>query len=99
MHGRGGMGGEGKVMRFTKCHYLKKSRDTTAPGCVRLQDIDGPGGQHSAKISGFVTVFARRNIHPVGPTIAKQPQSSKIIGGYRLLKPADIRFGKDLSLI
>src|SRR5438309_2535452 len=79
------------VMRFAQCRSLKKSGNSAAAGCIRLQNVNSSSAKHSLKVSGVVAVFTCGNFHTGRRSIAQQSQPCKIVGGNGLLEPTYIQ--------
>ena len=62
-----------------------------------MENIDRIRGEHALKISDVVTVLACRDVHPRRPVVAHHAETSEIIGGDRLFKPANIELGKNIA--
>ena len=63
--------------------------DPGAAGDVGLEHVDGAGVEHALEVRQVVAVLAGGDRHPGGRTVAEHPQPLEVVGGHRLLEPAD----------
>src|SRR6185437_2498549 len=96
--GWGSVGRKRKMMGLAQCCCLKKTRDASAAGRVRLQYVHGASVEHPPKIACVISIFPSGNVHSRRSAIAQQSQAFKVIRRNRLLKPADTQVSELLSL-
>ena len=84
------MGGEIDVMRLAEGADLEKARDAAAAGDVGLQHVHRFGLEQDPRIVEIVGIFAGGDGHAGRRAVAHQAETGRIVGGDRLLEPADI---------
>src|SRR5579875_252884 len=82
--------GELKRTTLAQRRHAQEAGDPLAAGHIRLQAADRPRREHPLEVVKLVAVLASGDVHPRGRTIPQPSQPLKIIGGDRLLKPADV---------
>src|SRR5439155_1145953 len=72
-----------------KSRYRHQLGDSPAAGDVCLHDVDRARLQHAPEVEEVVAVLPGGDLHAGRRPVAQQPQALQVIGGDRLLEPAD----------
>ena len=70
----------------------QEAGDAAAAGDVGLQHVDRAGLEQAPGVVEGVDVFAGGDVHGGRRAVAHSAQTGQIVGGHRLLEPADIVF-------